>query len=162
MWLCCPVGSAVFQVGLDPWLLSVAAPPACADQSRARVAGGADGAVQGAWWASFESDQLDALIAEALLNNRDLRAAAARVEAAAAQVRIAGADLTPSVDATVNGQRDKRNFVGLPIPGGGDVLTTHASTYNLTFISNWELDLWGRIRLGKRTARQDFEALCSS
>lgn len=112
------------------------------------------------WWKSFGSARLEELIAEALEQNADLQAAAIRVEAAAADVRIAGAELAPSVNASVGAQRDKRNFVGFPIPGGGggNVLTTHSSTYNLGLIANWEVDLWGRIRAGKRAARQNFEA----
>jgi len=122
------------------------------------AAGANDGDVTGAWWKSFESPELDAVIREALENNRDLLAAAARVEAAAADARIAGAELIPSVSGTTDARRNKQNFVGLPIPGGGNVLTTHASTFNLTFITSWELDLWGRIRAGKRAADQEFEA----
>jgi len=111
------------------------------------------------WWKSFGSAQLDKLISEALERNTDLQVAAVRVEAAAADVRIAGAEWTPSVNASVGAQRDKRNFVGFPIPGdGGNVLTTHSSTHNLGLITNWEVDLWGRIRAGKRAARQNFEA----
>jgi len=122
------------------------------------VAGGDDGEVGNDWWESFGSPELNAVVVEALENNRDLLAAAARVEAAAAEARIAGAELTPTVSAATDARRDKRNFVGLPIPGGGNVLTTHASTFNLTFVSSWELDLWGRIRAGKRASDQEFEA----
>ncbi len=121
-------------------------------------AGASAGEPGGDWWKPFGSAELDAAIVEALENNRDLRAAAARVEAAAAEARIAGAGLTPSLGVSTDGRRDKRNFVGLPIPGGGGVLTTHSSAYNLTFVSNWEVDLWGRIRAGKRAADQEFEA----
>ncbi len=122
------------------------------------VSGGADGEVGQDWWESFGSLELNSVVVEALDNNRDLLAAAARVEAAAAEARIAGAGLMPSVSATTDARRDKRNFVGLPIPGGGNVLTTHSSADNLTFVSSWELDLWGRIRVGKRAADQEFEA----
>lgn len=122
------------------------------------IAGGVPEKVGLDWWTSFESPALDAVVHETLKNNRDLLAAAARVEAAAAQARIAGADLIPSLSGTTDARRNKQNFVGLPIPGGGNVLTTHASSFNLTFITSWELDLWGRIRAGKRAANQELSA----
>ena len=137
------------QVGIPPGV-----------ETPARWSGAAlEGEVGRDWWKSFGNSQLNKLIVEALDNNADLQAAAVRVEAAAVQVRIAGADLTPSVSGAVGAQRDKRNFVGFPIPGGGgNVLTTHSSTHSLSLITNWEVDLWGRIRAGKRAAQQDFEA----
>jgi multidrug efflux system outer membrane protein len=47
------------------------------------------------WWRSFDDEKLPALIQEALLHNHDLAAAAARVEIAAIQAKIAGASSWP-------------------------------------------------------------------
>src|ERR1700760_2503957 len=52
------------------------------------------------WWRGFRSRELNALIEQARVENLDIAAAVARVRQADAQVRIAGAPLLPTVDAT--------------------------------------------------------------
>ena len=112
-----------------------------------------------AWWSSFDDAQLSALIDEALEHNYDLIAAARRVDRAAAQATIAGADLKPTIGAGLNGNRSKQNFVGFPIPGaGGGVLSTTATRYQLSLDTSWEIDLWGRLRAGTRAALADAQA----
>ena len=70
-----------------------------ASWSAGRSSGEAAGATRGEtpdapWLASFGEPRLTALVAEALSYNVDLNAAAARVEQAAAQLKIAGAALS--------------------------------------------------------------------
>ena len=52
------------------------------------------GDVETSWLATFGDAQLDALVTEAIQRNGDLRAAAARVEQAAAYVKVAGVSST--------------------------------------------------------------------
>jgi outer membrane protein TolC len=61
------------------------------------AADAAAGAVADNWLAGFNDPQLDALVQEALASNPDLMVAAARVEQAAAYVKIAGATLYRAV-----------------------------------------------------------------
>jgi NodT family efflux transporter outer membrane factor (OMF) lipoprotein len=111
------------------------------------------------WWAEFDDPGLKALIEEALENNRDLRGAAARVEAARAQARIAGADQYPDVIAGLDSAKRKQNFIGLPIPGAeGGVLSTTTTTWGLSLDVSWEVDLWGRLRAGAAAALADAQA----
>jgi NodT family efflux transporter outer membrane factor (OMF) lipoprotein len=107
----------------------------------------AEGQVDPSWWKSFGSPELNATIRTALERNWDLRAAAARVRQAEAQARIAGADLKPQANATLDGNRSRRNFIGLPIPGAppGGVLSTTSTTLGLSLAVSWEIDLWGRL-----------------
>lgn len=98
---------------------------------------GAPGAVSETWLASFADPQLEALVAEAIVYNADLRGAAARVEQAAAYVKLAGANLSPNV--TVIGKTGSKS--------GGD----GGLDIGLLNIS-WELDVWGRIRSGRAAA----------
>lgn len=114
---------------------------------------------QSAWWRSFRDTQLDELVDEALRHNRDLFAAAARIDAAALQARLAGAALFPTLDASLDAQRQRQNFIGLPIPGSTGVLSTTNSVFGVSLRSTWEVDLWGRIRAGKRAALADFDAV---
>ncbi len=111
-----------------------------------------------AWWQDFSGPGLNQAVDEAIRQNRDLFAAAARIDAAAIEARLAGAALHPTLDASLDAQRQRQNFIGLPIPGGGDVLSTTFTSFGAALSSTWEVDLWGRIRAGKRAALASFEA----
>ncbi len=110
------------------------------------------------WWSEFDDAQLDALVREALGANRDLRAAAERVAIAAARARIDGADVLPQLAAGADASRRKQNFIGLPVPGGGDVLTSRSTSYGLSLSASWEIDLWGRLRARESAALADLDA----
>ncbi len=117
------------------------------------------------WWKTFGDAELDTMVAEALDHNYDLRAAAASVDAAVAQARIAGADLKPQVGAGFDAGRRQQVFVGLPIPGSGGVLKSTSSAYGASLNVSWEADLWGRLRAGRaaavsgaRAAKADYAA----
>jgi outer membrane protein, multidrug efflux system len=113
-----------------------------------------------AWGELFDDGRLDALIAEAIDANRTLEAASARVERAAAQARIAGADLRPQVNATLEAGRRRQNFIGLPIPGAeGRVLSNTSTTFGTGLNVSWEVDLWGRLRNARDAARADAESV---
>lgn len=111
-----------------------------------------------AWWKSFDDPALDSLVVEALANNNDILAASARVDAAAATARIARADLWPQIDAEGRAARQRTNFIGLPIPGSGDVLTIRNNSFGVSLDMMWEIDLWGRIRKGQSAALADVQA----
>ncbi len=116
-------------------------------------AAGAGGTVQDAWWETFDDAGLTAAVGRALEGNRDLRAAAWRVEAATVEARIAGADLLPGDSAGFSGSRRRQNFIGLPIPGSESrVLSTTSTTLGASVNVSWEADLWGRIRAGEVAA----------
>ncbi|MFX6099002.1 RND transporter, partial [Acinetobacter baumannii] len=53
----------------------------------------ADAGISATWWQQFGSEDLNRLMAEALANNRDLAAAASRIEQSRASARISGAGL---------------------------------------------------------------------
>ncbi len=110
------------------------------------------------WWGSFGDPNLDSLIRTALEENRDLRAAAARLDQAAARARIAGANLKPTIGVGVGASRGRQNFIGLPIPGDGDVLSSTSTSYGVSLDTTWEVDLWGRLRAGARAALAEFQA----
>jgi multidrug efflux system outer membrane protein len=104
------------------------------------------GAIDEEWWTDFGEPELTRIVEIALSRNHDLLAAATRVDQAAAQARIAGADLMPNLNAGLNGRRNKQNFIGLPIPGAeGGVLSRTFTTYGVSLDLSWELDLWGRL-----------------
>lgn len=99
--------------------------------------------IEHGWLKSFKDPQLDALVAEVLTNNPDLRVAAARVEQAAAQVRLAGATLKPQVSALAR--------------GGGALSGDSSGLEGAGIFANWELDVWGRVRAGREAASGQYD-----
>src|SRR4030088_55602 len=59
------------------------------------------------WWRSFDDGTLNELEQTALASNHDLQAALSRVAQARDTARIAGANLYPTLDATLRGRRGK-------------------------------------------------------
>jgi multidrug efflux system outer membrane protein len=103
------------------------------------------------WWKLFGSTELDRLMAEALTANRDLTAAVQRIEQFRALAKIAGAPLLPAVSAGGsyiynynNGSRSRSN--GLRSGGG-------QSTWEGQWNISYEVDLWGRLRASRDSAR---------
>ncbi len=89
------------------------------------------------WWQIFDDPALQALIREAIGNNLDLRAAAARVEQARAQAGIARSFLYPQVDGTASYTLQQNSGTA-----EGDMQQGGIFGFQLS----WELDLFGRIR----------------
>lgn len=86
------------------------------------------------WWAGFGSAELIALVQDARASNQDLLAAAQRIVQADALVRIAGAPLFPSLNATAAGAVTDRSRLG------------SRRSYEAGLATRWEVDLWGRNR----------------
>ena len=122
--------------GLTETELAHATPPA------AWKAGAAAGALQDNWLASFGDARLLPLAEEALRYNVDLRAAAARVESAAASVKAADGSLYPEV-----------NLIGRT---SGKATGSGVQLSGLFVPASWELDLWGRVRYGQRAAQDQY------
>ena len=107
------------------------------------------------WVDRFGDRDLVNLVGEAYASNRNLQAAAARVERAAAVAKGAGAAARPQVNAALTGSRQKQNFIGLPIAGG---LSSISDSYGATLNVSWEPDLWGKIRAGEQASLADLES----
>lgn len=119
-----------------------------------------DAEILSQWWESFRDPALKDLVENGLDGNFSLRAAAARVEAAAAQARIAGADIVPVVSAGWNANGQRQNFIGFPIPGSeGRVLSRTFKSFGVSLDASWEPDVWGRISAGEAAAIADLAAV---
>jgi multidrug efflux system outer membrane protein len=110
------------------------------------------------WWESFGDGALDAVVDEALRSNYGLRSAAARVDQAAALVGVTRADRLPNLSAGARASRSKQNLIGIPIPGGPDVITTRNNSFGVSLDTRWEIDLWGRVRKAESAALANLEA----
>ena len=106
------------------------------------VESSATGPVQDNWIATLGDPQLSALVTEAITYNADLRIAVTRVEQAAASVKAAGAQLYPSV-----------NLLGRT---GGKVGGDGSGIGGVIVPASWEIDLWGRVRYGRRAAEDQY------
>ncbi|MCL2020752.1 MAG: efflux transporter outer membrane subunit [Betaproteobacteria bacterium] len=102
------------------------------------------------WWRLFGDSELDRLVELTFANNQDLIAAAARMEAAEAAAREAGADYFPQVDLSASSSRTRAS--GATASGamtGGVVFSNRRAALSV----DYELDLWGRIRRQNEAAR---------
>ena len=121
-----------------------AAPPGTTAQAAADIG----------WRDFFVDEHLQALIAQALAGNRDLRIALAGVERARAQYRIQRARQLPEVDA--NG-----NFTKQKIPAAlsnGSPASIYQSYAVNAGVASFELDLFGRVRSLSRAALEQYLA----
>lgn len=105
-----------------------------------------------AWYDYFSDPQLRQLIQTALENNRDLRVAMLHVEEARAIFQIQRSDLFPEIRVGAQGTRARvpgdLNMSGRSVTG---------SEYRADVgVSNWELDLWGRVRNLNESALQQW------
>lgn len=112
------------------------------------AANAATGAVVDGWLKSFGDPALDAIVAEAIQNNLNLRAAVARVDAAAGLATQAGAELQPAV--ALGGSASGREGFSSSDPA--------LSTDGLAVNMSWELDIWGRVRSQAQAGEAAFEA----
>ncbi len=107
-----------------------------------------DEIARGKWWEIFGDPQLGALIEKVDVSNQSLAASEAQFRQAQAAINIARAPFFPSLDANASITRS-RSPVG--VTGGvtaGRIITQRSAGVS----SNWEIDLWGRIRRGIEAA----------
>ncbi|MBK0327804.1 efflux transporter outer membrane subunit [Rhodobacteraceae bacterium F11138] len=125
-------------VPTDGALLQQALPEGTEIPAAWSTSGAPTSAVKGDWVASFRDPNMSSLVREGLKNNRDLVAAAARVEAALQTVVISGAPILPQVGLELGTQRSELTE------------TNRSSTLQGGAIAaSWELDVWGKLRANK-------------
>lgn len=107
---------------------------------------------EAAWWRQFEDPTLDALVGEALAENRELRIAYARLRAARAIRDDVGNDRLPTVTAGA------RADIGKAQQPGFSEERVNAERYDLGLDMAWELDLFGRIQRSLEASEAQAEA----
>ncbi len=100
------------------------------------------------WVASFDDPVLVSLVNEALIENRNIKAAYARLDAAASRLKISKADRKPILNGSAQVARNQR---------GNDIFPS-SNNINLNTNISWEWDLWGRVRDRVATSQLDIEA----
>jgi NodT family efflux transporter outer membrane factor (OMF) lipoprotein len=109
---------------------------------------GSGGKISTGWVASFNSSALSQTVNDALGNNRDLKAAAARLKQAKETTIQARAGQLPSVSISGDGALTR-------VSGSDD---PNREAYGLNLAAAWEPDLWGRLRDITRAAEAEERA----
>lgn len=111
----------------------------------------ADAYIPLAWDTVVQSAQLRDVIALALQNNRDLRAAVLAIERAQAQYGVSRADRLPSVAGSAQGSR-ARSAADLTTAGRAQISEQYSAQLGIT---SYELDFFGRVRNLNEAALQE-------
>lgn len=108
------------------------------------------------WWVSYQDEQLNHLMREALADSPDLAIAQARVQRARAIAEVAGAPLLPqiSVLGAVTSQRLSYNYLTPEANVTRDWNQFGQAALNIS----WEIDFWGKYRAGLAAATSELEA----
>jgi NodT family efflux transporter outer membrane factor (OMF) lipoprotein len=101
-------------------------------------------AVAGRWLATFADPRLDALVAEAIAHNPDLKVAEAQVKVAAEYAQLADSTLWPQVNLLAR--------------GGGQMGGDSSGLQGVGLFADWELDLWGRVRSASAASKAGYES----
>lgn len=100
------------------------------------------------WLNSFADPALNALVRDALNNNYDLKAAAARVDSAREQARIEGAARWPQLSFAPGYRR-------------ASITSNETGAFEALFTMSWEIDVWGRIKAAQQASGQEAEAVAA-
>jgi multidrug efflux system outer membrane protein len=103
------------------------------------------------WWELFQDEELTRLIEMALINNKEVAIAMARIEEARATLGFVRADQFPNLDGTAGASR------GNLIPGAG-LPGSINETFVLAGTLSFEVDLWGKLRRSTEAARAELLA----
>ena len=95
------------------------------------------------WWQLFDDPILDTLVKISLEQNKDVLQAAARVNAARANVGFTRANALPTINVAAGASRG--NFTGVK----GDVASNFYAFPELV----WEIDFWGKYRRSTEAAK---------
>jgi len=133
------------------------APPASfAEQDGWKPGRPGDAQLKGHWWAVFDDAQLNALEVGVDTANQSLKAAEANFRAARAQIGYARSNEAPTIGIgpSVGAARDSANqpYFNRAMANAGE------GNFQLPIDLNYEVALWGRIRRGVMSAREQAQA----
>ena len=107
------------------------------------------------WYDYFENNtQLQALIEQGILSNKDLVIASARVDRALAELRAIQPNRLPTVDINAQGIRQKINEASQTLLSSESLSNDYTASLGL----RWEIDLWGSLRNQVQFSRAQLES----
>jgi NodT family efflux transporter outer membrane factor (OMF) lipoprotein len=99
------------------------------------------------WWHSFDDQQLNGLIKEALANNLSLKTYWARLTQSRAAAIKVGAAMMPSLTGEAGA-----GVSSTESSNGTTITRTNDQNFSVGVVSSYELDLWGRVRANRKAA----------
>ncbi|MBT3666142.1 MAG: TolC family protein [Opitutae bacterium] len=108
------------------------------------------------WAYEFNATELTELIKLSNKNNYELNSMYQRVVARGEDATMVGATIFPKANAHVSGSKTKRNLIGFNFPNSETSFTSNSFSSGINI--SWELDLWGKIKNQKLSAKKRFEA----
>ena len=103
----------------------------------------ADSAPKGDWWTDFHDPLLDQLEPMVAVSNQTVRQSFANYQQGLAEVKVARAQLFPTIGVTGSASRSSGAGAGAGV-GSGSTGTIDAASFEGT--ASWSIDLWGRVR----------------
>jgi NodT family efflux transporter outer membrane factor (OMF) lipoprotein len=109
---------------------------------------------RGKWWEIFNDPELAVLIERIQVSNQTLAASEAQYRQAEATLSVARSAYFPPIDANASIQKS-RSPVGV---SGGSTAGRVVTQRSIGVSTNWEIDLWGRLRRLAESAEASVEA----
>ncbi len=115
------------------------------------------------WWNEFQDEKLNQFLSQFLNENINLEQAMLNTRIAKQASVISTSNLFPSIGISASAGESEQNSAGLPsifteLFGGesGEITTFNQENYSLSLNTQWEIDLWGKMRQGRLAGKQQY------
>src|SRR5579871_789737 len=112
------------------------------------------------WWTAFGSDQLDALVDRALLNNHSLEASRATLASARDRIAAVRGKLLPQIDANARAEQELINLAAYGFTGNSQfpISNPELGLFTVGGGISYDLDLFGHNRRALEEAKAQAES----
>ena len=115
------------------------------------------------WWNIFNDDNLNSFMVEFIDENISLEKAMLNTRKAKQASVIATGSLLPSISISSGVVESEQNTAGIPTvfsallgQSSDEVTVFTQENYNLSLGTQWEIDLWGKLRQGRIATKQQY------
>ena len=115
------------------------------------------------WWNNFDDDNLSLYMNEFMDENINLEKAMLNTRKAKQASVIATGNLFPSISISSGVVESEQNTAGIPTifstllgQSSDEVTVFTQENYNLSLGTQWEIDLWGKLRQGRIATKQQY------
>jgi len=115
------------------------------------------------WWNIFNDDNLNSFMIEFMDENISLEQAMLNTRKAKQASVIATGSLLPSISISSGVVESEQNTAGIPTifsallgQSSDEVAVFTQENYNLSLGTQWEIDLWGKLRQGRIATKQQY------